>query len=342
MPTITSVLTDYCALTKSEQKTVRAILLSSAFGGSNLRGYIDEERFVNGRVCPHCGATHVVRNGKHPNGTQRYKCMDCGKRFVGTTNSIAFGSRKDITVWENYIHCMLLGCSLSTTADFCGISVNTAFIWRHKILDVLKEIAEKETLDGIVEADETFFPVSYKGNHKSFKMPREPRKHGLKVKKRGLSNEQVCVASAVNRSGHSIAKVSNLARIKGLGLQAVYGGRIDPGTNIITDSASAYKKFAADNGLVLHQVKSGKHIINGIYHIQHINSYHSHLKTFMKEFRGVSTKYLNNYVIWYDFVKYQRGSYDDKRDRLMSKALSTIFTERNIDINRRPTLPLLA
>ena len=342
MPTVTSVLTDYRLLSKANQKIVRSILLSSPFAGTTLKEYIEDERFANGRVCPHCGASHVVRNGKHPNGTQRYKCIACGKRFVSTTNSIAFGSRKDITVWEQYANCMLLGLSLSRTADLCKISITTAFAWRHKILDVLKTLAEEVHLDGIVEADETFFPLSYKGNHKTFKLPRPARTHGLKANKRGLSKEQVCVPCAINRSGQSIAKVSNLARIKENGLQAVYGGRIAPGTNIVTDSASAYRKFATSNGLTLHQLKSGKRVINGIYHIQHINNYHSQLKGFMCTFRGVSTKYLNNYLVWHDFANFKRGSISDKSEQLLSTVLGAIFSERNADIKLRPTLPTLA
>ena len=44
------------------------------------------------------------------------------------------------------------------------------------------------------------------------------------------------------------------------------------------------------------QLKTGK-AKKGIYNIQHINSYHSQLKRFMRGFNGVSTKYLNNYLV---------------------------------------------
>jgi hypothetical protein len=44
--------------------------------------------------------------------------------------------------------------------------MSTAFAWRHKILDTLSELTEKTYLTGVVEADETFFNVSFKGNHK--------------------------------------------------------------------------------------------------------------------------------------------------------------------------------
>jgi transposase-like protein len=33
-------------------------------------------------VCPHCQSENVKANGKHRNGTQRFKCRDCKKTFT--------------------------------------------------------------------------------------------------------------------------------------------------------------------------------------------------------------------------------------------------------------------
>ena len=77
-------------------------------------------------------------------------------------------------IWIKYLKCMLDKKTLKESSEECGISVTTAFLWRHKILDALREVTDKVYLDGTVEADETFFNVSYKGNHKnskSFTMP---------------------------------------------------------------------------------------------------------------------------------------------------------------------------
>ena len=34
----------------------------------------------------------------------------------------------------------------------------------------------------------------------------------------------------------------------------------------------------------------------GLYHIQHINDFHSNLKKWMNRFNGVATKYISNYI----------------------------------------------
>lgn len=344
MPSVSSVISDYRMLTPTEKNAVKSAIFATTMIGTDLNEYIEQHRFADGKVCPHCGGTHIVRNGKRPDGTQRYKCEDCGKRFVITANSIAFGTRKDLSAWRKYIECMLNGLSIIKSAKICGISKNTSFAWRHKILDALQNMASEVQLDGIVEADETFFSVSYKGNNKhskTFSMPRKAHRRGNDVHKRGLSKEKVCVPCALNRTGHSIAMVSNLARIRIDGLQAVFGSRIKTGTVLVTDKASAYKQFANWNGLELHQLKSSAHLSRGIYHIQSVNNYHIQLKNFMAKFCGVSTKYLNNYLIWNNFANYKHGDWIEKCDKLLAFVLTTAFSENNSDISKRENLPIL-
>lgn len=180
MPTIKDALDIIGKLTVAEQESLKTMLLSPAFVKSlNIEDFVAKERFANGRVCPLCGCIHVVRNGHRKDGTQRYVCKDCGKSFVIATNSIVSGTRKDLSVWEQYIDCMMNGLSIRKTAVACGIHRNTAFLWRHKILDALQNMADDVPLDGIIEADETFFAISYKGNHsksKTFAMPRKAHK----------------------------------------------------------------------------------------------------------------------------------------------------------------------
>lgn len=117
--------------------------------------------------CPHCKTEKIVKNGKK-NGNQRYLCRECKRTFAPTNNTILFNSKKDIEVWQKYIQCMIEKNSLHKTAKICNISVATAFTWRHKILDALQNMMNEVELDGIVEADETFLSLSFKGNHKNF------------------------------------------------------------------------------------------------------------------------------------------------------------------------------
>ena len=128
---------------------------------------LDESRFSGGIYCPNCGGTeNVVRFGKR-NGVQRYRCKDCGRIFTTLTNTVLEGTRKPLSVWKKYAECMLNGHSVRKSAAICGISKNQSFIWRHKILDAMSKKNDKDAhLRGIIEADETFFHVSFKGSRK--------------------------------------------------------------------------------------------------------------------------------------------------------------------------------
>ncbi|MBQ7335566.1 MAG: IS1595 family transposase [Clostridia bacterium] len=345
MSTISDILHSINELSLGDKQKLQSILMSSAFVKSlNMQEFLTNERFANGRACPLCGSVSVVRNGHRADGTQRFVCRDCHKSFVVTTNSIVAGTKKDLSVWEQYISCMMQGMSIRKTAEVCGIHRNTAFYWRHKILDALQNMADNVTLNGIVEADETFFAVSYKGNHKkskTFVMPREAHKRGGETHTRGLSREQVCVPCAVNRNGLSISKAANLGRITTDSLLDMFDGRIDENSTIVTDKASAYVRFADKTNLKLVQLKGGK-AKSGIYHIQHINSYHGMLKKFMRGFNGVSTKYLNNYLIWHSFVNYAKETSIEKQRILLNYVFSVTMNETCRQLTNRQILPDVA
>ena len=270
-------------------------------------------------------------------------CLSCRKTFNIATNTIVSGTTKDLSVWDKYIDCMMNGLSIRKSAQICGIHISTSFEWRHKILDALQNMADSVKLDGIVEGDETFFPISYKGNHKksSFVMPRRAHHRGKQTHVRGLSREKVCVPCAVNRNGLSIARISNLGRVSTKALNEIFNGKMEKGSTLCTDVMNSYRKFAEINELNLVQLKSGK-AKKGIYHIQHINSYHSMLKNFIAKFKGVSSKYLNNYLVWNNMLNYSKETWEEKERIFKEFVLTTnkIVLARNF--SNRPALPIVA
>ncbi len=337
------ILTLLKSLSADYLEKLITILTEELEDTNSIKGIVENERFADGRVCPICGCTHIVRNG-HRGKTQRYLCKDCGKSFVSTTNTIVFGTKKNYKVWKKFIECMMEGMSVRDTSTVCDIHRNTAFVWRHKVLDALQEMQDGIQLSGIVEADETFFPISYKGNHKkskTFTMPRDARHRGHSVKKSGISFELVCVPCAVDRKGHSVAKVGKLGKVSIDSIENTLGSHIANGSILCTDKEKAYRKFAKAHGLELIQleVKQRKH---GIYSIQHINSYHSQLKGFLYKFKGVSTKYLNNYLVWHNFVNWAKNTYKEKINVMLEYSVSRNIIVTYSNLANRKNLPLVA
>ena len=299
-------------------------------------------RFFAGRVCPHCGSkSHVIRNGhRTSDGMQKYYCKDCHKSFVITTNTLMSNSHKGYDVWDKYINCMLQNKSLSESAKECNISYATSFYWRHKICDALSIMTKDEQLSGIVEADETFFPVSYKGNNKRMPEYRKPHHRGKEVKLRGVSHEQLCVPTCIDRTGRVFSKPSNTGKASTENISWAFANKIKKASTLVTDKAASYIKFAQENNLDHVQIKE-KRIIGGIYHIQHINSYHSRLKSFIDKFRGVSSKYLGNYLAWENYINMPKQAYEEKKRTLLRDILTINIHERNKDIKERPIIPVM-
>ena len=72
-------------------------------------------------------------------------------------------------------------------------------------------------------------------------------------------------------------------------------GRINIETFVCADASLAHEKLARTLGFTFKELvsSSGKRVIEGVFHLQHVNSYHSHLKQWITGvFQSVATKYL--------------------------------------------------
>ena len=344
-----------------QKEYITSMPIPSAKPSKSTLPTVENNRFQNGRVCPVCGSVHVVRNGhiKNDKDTQRYLCRDCGKSFVISSNSVVAKTHKDLNVWFQYIDCMLEHYSVRKSARICGIHRNTSFIWRHKILDALTEMQEQIKLHNIVEADETYFELSFKGNHSKqldFDMGRKAHHRGKgadgthwdnekkKVvadkKKRGLSTNQVCVPCAVTRNGLSVAKIGKLGKVDKATLETILGNKLRNQSVLCTDSERAYRPFAETKEIKLVQIKDHE-TKNGIYHINTINNYHSRLKRFLEPFNGVATKYLDNYLVWFNYLNNTKGDDEYKLNALLNYIIRHPISITKREIPMRPAIPVI-
>lgn len=290
--------------------------------------------------CPHCKSINVVKNG-NVRGIQRFKCKDCGRTFSYTTNTILYKSNKSIETWEKYCECLIHKFPLRKCAEICNISLDTAFNWRHKILDALQNMQSNVTLNGVVESDETFFALSFKGSKKeNFSIPRETHKRGHSVSTRGLSKEMVCVPCIVNHEGLSVGRITNLGKPKVQDLEKVINNRIELGSVFVTDSLRGYQKVAVTNDLVHIRIPRGKHT-SGSFNIQTVNSYHSELKRMIDYyFKGVATKFLNNYIVYNNFVNFAKNTFQNKLNKLENFVFTTKCLTRTKGIKFREAIPV--
>ena len=91
--------------------------------------------------CPHCVSNKIRANGRLK-GVQRYVCNDCKKNFSETTGKFWFSLKKKEKV-NQYLYCLLSGFSIRKSAKETGVSIQTSFDWRHKLLTSFGSVSVK-------------------------------------------------------------------------------------------------------------------------------------------------------------------------------------------------------
>ena len=146
-----------------------------------------------------------------------------------------------------------------------------------------------------VQLDETYLRESFKGNHMrgKFRLPREARHRGTPASKRGLSKEQICVMSGVADDNSAFLTMSGRGIISKNRAIAALDGKIAKGAMAVTDQVAAYPGAMESLDAALKQTDAKDHAIN------RVNTLHSQLDGFLTGFKGVSTKRLGEYLIWF-------------------------------------------
>ena len=245
-------------------------------------------------ACPHCQApaSELIGWG-FSRGLRRYRCKTC-LRTCNALTGTALARLHNADRWRGYCEALIDGVTVRQAADNCGVSKNTAFSWRHRFLHAM---AEHRALheNGIVEADETFFLESFKGQRK---LPRPARKRAGVGRTRGTGRDQVPVMVVRDREGHTAD--FQLKKLEYAHVQEVLTPLIDRQAVLCTDGAAVYAAFARATGIThcVVYARPGQRTWQGAFHSQNVNAYHSRLKNWMRRFHGVATKYLANYLGW--------------------------------------------
>lgn len=174
--TIQELLLHFQSLSEDDKKAFLAQALSTPGGEADTPPAPAPETGgtpADAVRCSHCHA-RPRRHGHAGNGAQRHFCPNCRRTFCASTETALEHTLKPRSAWELLIRCMVERRTVRDAAETCGIRRTTSFLWRRRILDSLQSMMDSVRMDGIVEADETLFRLSCKGNHSKggFALPR--------------------------------------------------------------------------------------------------------------------------------------------------------------------------
>jgi len=245
--------------------------------------------------CPHCESNLIVKNGRRGK-LQKYKCKTCCKVFTSRTGTPLhkiqkpdkFEAYKTIML-ENYL-------PLKQMASKIGISIQTAFDWRHKILSSVNN--DRVRFDGITEIDDIWFLYSQKGR----KGLKYSRKRGGS-KRAGDNDFQAKLLVTSDRNSNTNLSLVRIGRLKKSDIERKISGKFADDATLVSDKHRSISSFAKTEGLNHVSFKSSEHTAGGEYHVQGVNNLASKLKgTINHSLRGVSTKYLQSYANWVNLI----------------------------------------
>ena len=242
--------------------------------------------------CIHCKCSKIIKWGNSKE-VQRFMCKKCNRTFTHKTGSILHQLKKV----DGFVKYSMLMFSegindLGTLAKRIGVSGKTALDWRHKILISLG--SEAPVFKKTVEMDGVWFRYSQKGR----KGLKYSRKRG-KSSHQGDSGFQSKVLIAKERKGVLDMSLIKIGRLSKKDIERRLSGKFETTSILVSDKHRSISSFANSENIKHESFKASEHVRDKIYHVQTINNIAGSLDTNInRRLRGVSTKYLQNYVTW--------------------------------------------
>jgi DNA-directed RNA polymerase subunit RPC12/RpoP len=245
---------------------------------------------------------------------QNYRCKDCGRQFRVTTGTFVYRLQKKEKMLD-YIRCMVAGKSLRACAKEVGISLPTSFAWRHKILAALQSFEDNINFFGVVEMDELLMDYSEKGRiYKNAEELKRARKQKPK---------KVAVLAATDRAGNLLFKKFESKKLSSEQIEQFLKAKIPKDGVMCSSNKKAFKKVRR-NVIKHKEIVTSHRQKRGIYSLSTVKKKASEFTNWIYfKFRGVATKYLQNYIMWYVVMgKYLTGKTVSNTGRMLNLASS--------------------
>ena len=285
----------------------------------NLYGFLNSNRLTaldyqrikilsTAPICPRCRCEYVTKAGVH-NGRQVYKCKNCKYQFRETAKSLVYHLHKYPLILD-YLKCMLEGKSLRTCASEVGISLPTSFRWRHKILSAIQGLEGGINFSGITEADELLLQYSEKGRR--YKSPEE-KEQAMKT-----VHPNVAVLVMTDREGNLLFKHTGENKVQNSQIKEELKRRVSENNLICFKPNDEFKQAVMESPSKKVMVRRKTKGL-AIYSVNVAEKKITNFLVWMMRFRGVATKYLQNYLMWFVVMnKYLKDKVESDIGRLLN------------------------
>lgn len=303
------LLTEFGSLPIHEKERIIDLLIDQL---DQHEGQLDlvmkelESSQIKAPSCIYCESTSTIKRARIRT-IQRYSCNECGKYWMATHGTSLAGLHKR-NLWQSYVLAFEKGYSIRRAAQELGISVQTSFRWRHRLLASISEHLPNK-LSGIIETADFQLPRNTKGQRKAENSPDSTS--GIDVQLPSTISVLLSTSRNTHESCSNViaADLPNAAHIG----KALHG-KIQTGATLITPALDAFNFLKEKDFLQYIPVSNRgnlkrKETIN----LDTARSQYQAFKAFLTPFHGVATKYLQNYLNWYHHKEHTKMRLDKIR-----------------------------
>lgn len=245
-------------------------------------------RLQDGSECPHCHGKHVQKWGSF-SSRQRYRCRGCGRTFsTFTGTALCYLKRPDR--WRRFLWCVDGRLTVRTSAAVLGVHKDTALRWRHRLLDQWRK-EPKPRLKGRIVVGDFSIPHSAKGSRS---LARPARVRGEPWGFPSTQTGPVTVLVAWASPTAMVIKKVGVRRLRAGDYDEQITPRVRDATEIVgfRGPMCALAGFAGRIGASYSWERRS-------FSPTQVFLVRRELRAWLKPFKGVSTRRLDNYLEWF-------------------------------------------
>lgn len=303
----------------------------------NAREYLEQQRWPDGVVCPHCGLVgeafkltltektpeeiaQLKRAGKRVQKTRKglWKCKGCRKQFTVTVGTIFEDSHIKLHKWLLAVHLLCAskkGMSAHQLHRMLGVTYKSAWFMAHRIRYAMSEEPLSSKLKGIIEIDETFIGGRLRVGSQAVK-PGERPKDRL-----AASTNKAAVVSVLQRGGRVQSR--HIQRVTVDNLRPIIEQMCDESAHLMTDTSSVLTKVGKfhKHSQVNHSIEEYGRYEDGVCITTNaVEGYFANLKRGINGvYHHVGKHHLHRYLSEFDFRYNSKNTTDGERAELAIK-----------------------
>ena len=202
--------------------------------------YLEKLKWPNGYKCLDCESP---RYGTYQAGSRKvYQCKDCRKRHRLTAGTLFHGTKTDLRNWFIAIHEISQSKNCVSALELhrrLRVNYKTAWLMKHKIMQLMYESDQQYKLQGKVEIDDAYLGGVNKGGKRG----------------RGSEKKKPFVAAVqCNDSGHPVfVKLTPVSGFTSKAIKAWATANLSQGVTTVTDGLPCFnelEKFGEHSVLV--------------------------------------------------------------------------------------------